>query len=481
MNLQYYIEFLDWRLTCAVNDNLLQTSLYITLRSVEMVALLRVLSILHIAVCMPVRWLAGNTENLAQYDFGAVSMGRTLDMLEDAFIKISSDGALLLDEDFVMNIFSDIVEEVEPFDKYLNFMFNEKSSNPVGTWNRENKVKPYQLLRKELFYPTRKDIQQTYDLTCQLACEAASIFLMEFRDPTKATSKYLSSISRPKSWCSASDETKSMFLNVSASNSVSEANHASYTVGLKLSGTIRLDHVCAEGQTRHNNDFGRGHEVLVKAGGRQNGNVNGNIGTYTTLCEEHQRSIIQAALENAHAIRRRFDDALARYAEGRREKEELAMQKKIDASREEYIVGVYFYEMYHSDRCWKNKIVARAQFGVLSSEAARLRAVKEQHLIRTLGLGWMQAHHPWSKNGKVYGATDFLTNLCLVVIPLAKELIVPDDSPVKLATAPDLCTLGTLSAIGEELETKCLETVTEFKREGREERDRRENDGLGDR
>jgi hypothetical protein len=64
---------------------------------------------------------------------------------------------------------------------------------------------------------------------------------------------------------------------------------------------------------------------------------------------------------------------------------------------------------------------------------------------------------------------------------LAKELIVPDDAPVKLPTAHDLCTLGTLSAIGEELETKRLETVTEFKQEGREERDRRENEGLGDR
>jgi len=118
---------------------------------------------------------------------------------------------------------------------------------------------------------------------------------------------------------------------------------------------------------------------MVKAGSRQNGSVNGNIVTYTTLWEEHQRSIIQAALENAHAIRRRFDDALARYAEGRREKEELAMQKNIDASREEYIVGVYFYEMYHSDRCWKNKRVARAQFGVLSSEAARLRTAPHSY------------------------------------------------------------------------------------------------------
>ncbi len=139
---------------------------------------------------------------------------------------------------------------------------------------------------------------------------------MEFRDPTKATSEYLSSISGPKSWCNASDETKSMTLNVSASNIVSEANYASSTVGLKLSCTIRLDHICTEGQTRHNNDFGHGHEVLVKAGSDQNNSADGNIGTYTALCEEHQRSIIQGALENAHATRRRFDNALARYAEG---------------------------------------------------------------------------------------------------------------------------------------------------------------------
>ena len=118
---------------------------------------------------------------------------------------------------------------------------------------------------------------------------------------------------------------------------------------------------------------------------------------------------------------------------------------------------------------------------MLGSKVAKLGAVNEQHLICTLGLGWMQAHHPWSKNDKVYIATHLLTNLCLVVIPLAKELIVPDDAPVKIPTAPNVCTLGTVSAIGEELETKCLETVTEFKQEGREERDRWDNEGLSDR
>ena len=162
-------------------------------------------------------------------------------------------------------------------------------------------------------------------------------------------------------------------------------------MGLKLSGTIRLDHVCAKGQTRHNNDFGLGHEVFVRGRGSRQKSVDRNLGTFTNLCKEHQRSIIQAALENAQATRRNFDDALERYDVGRQEKEELAIQKKIDALREEYIVVVYFYVIYHSERCWKTKRVARVQFGLLGSEAARLRAVKDQHLIRTLGLGWMQA------------------------------------------------------------------------------------------
>ncbi len=60
-------------------------------------------------------------------------------------------------------------------------------------------------------------------------------------------------------------------------------------------------------------------------------------------------------------------------------------------------------------------------------------------------------------------------------------LRVPDDAPVKLPTASDVCTLGTLSAIGEELKTKSLATITEFKHKCREERDRRDKEGLGDR
>jgi hypothetical protein len=57
---------------------------------------------------------------------------------EDAFTMISSNGSLILNEGFMMTIFSDIVHEVEPFEKYLHFMFKEKASNPFGTRAEED-------------------------------------------------------------------------------------------------------------------------------------------------------------------------------------------------------------------------------------------------------------------------------------------------------------------------------------------------------
>jgi hypothetical protein len=70
-------------------------------------------------------------------------MGRTVDMLEDTFNKICNDGSLILDEDFMMSIFSEIIEEVKPFKKYLKFTFNVKESNPIGSRAEDKKVKPY--------------------------------------------------------------------------------------------------------------------------------------------------------------------------------------------------------------------------------------------------------------------------------------------------------------------------------------------------
>jgi len=54
------------------------------LQSVEMMALARVCAIVHLAICQPVRWLAGNSQMLADHDWSVRSMGRVVDLLEPA-------------------------------------------------------------------------------------------------------------------------------------------------------------------------------------------------------------------------------------------------------------------------------------------------------------------------------------------------------------------------------------------------------------
>ena len=70
-----------------------------------MVALSRVCSIIHLSVCLPIRWLSGNTHELMRYDWSVRSMGICIDILEKAIEKICEDGAYILDDAFMMGIF----------------------------------------------------------------------------------------------------------------------------------------------------------------------------------------------------------------------------------------------------------------------------------------------------------------------------------------------------------------------------------------
>jgi hypothetical protein len=157
------------------------------LRSAEVVAMLRVLSILHIAICVPTRWLAGKTHELKEYNFGYYDMGKALDLMETAFESVLNDGSLIYDEEFMMNsIFAEISAEVDPFREYLQYVWVEKSGYTVAG-PRDETVLPIDELRAALFYPTRADIMQTNDLCSELGVVCSVAFLKEFRDTTKAT------------------------------------------------------------------------------------------------------------------------------------------------------------------------------------------------------------------------------------------------------------------------------------------------------
>ena len=55
-------------------------------------------------------------EDLARWDFGLLDMGDVVDTLEVAMEEIAGDGNLMINEYFVMNIFSEFQEKIDPFD-----------------------------------------------------------------------------------------------------------------------------------------------------------------------------------------------------------------------------------------------------------------------------------------------------------------------------------------------------------------------------
>ena len=113
-SLQIYdgrVDMLAFTNECLLSiENLLQRSLSIVLESMEVIAHPRVASILHLSVIWLLRWLAGKTHKLAHCQWGELSMGKAIDLFYEAFVKIEADGLLILDHEFMINIFSPLYE-----------------------------------------------------------------------------------------------------------------------------------------------------------------------------------------------------------------------------------------------------------------------------------------------------------------------------------------------------------------------------------
>ena len=97
-----------------------------------MVALLRICSIVHIVIFLPVRWLTGKSHLLAEYNWSIRSMGGVIDILKSDLNKIVQDKEFILDEMFMVDIFKELRDKLQPFHEYWVFMFNKKRMSLVA-------------------------------------------------------------------------------------------------------------------------------------------------------------------------------------------------------------------------------------------------------------------------------------------------------------------------------------------------------------
>ena len=484
MGRQYFVAFLHDFLCSNDTENGLQFSLYLTLRSVEVIAELRVASIFFIAIIVPMRWLAGNTHTLSHRKWGERSMPRSLDLAYQAFIAIQADGDKFLDEEFMMNIFQPLYQDVPELEEYLTYYFEEKESNPVGTSAKEDRVLAIDGAVAELFYPSRMENRQSTVECKPLAVRLAIRGIAECIDPRKALQEHLSAVEGKKSWKETSAAEKEQSLGIKANNDPSEGAFACFSDSHRQGGTIRLDHAAGEGQARFNADFARPIKELVS--GRRSKKKDENPetnGAFHKLAPELQTSLIYARKGKARLDRSRYTASVKLQAAMKEKKKKAKLNDQLKSADAALRDASYLFQQYHSDRCDKTAKEAYDVFNLFTTPTARYRYVKEQIHMRQLGLGWTEAHHPYSKGGYVYTPEELMEHFVKTVLPMASTKTIPTEPPLILPSLPKQlvnCTLGTKAHDNAKLDDTEGQDQSEFRRNTMKKREEMEEEGFGD-
>ena len=83
-NRNYCVDFLDEMISyCGREENILACNQMMLLSSVEFAVVAHLWSIFHLAIIMPMRWLACKTHKFAHRKWGYISMGKVMDKLKE--------------------------------------------------------------------------------------------------------------------------------------------------------------------------------------------------------------------------------------------------------------------------------------------------------------------------------------------------------------------------------------------------------------
>ncbi len=170
-------------------NNILVRCLFVLMTLEEMIAQSRLFAILYISFCLPMRWLAAKTPELGEWGWGPISNGDAIDTLQENMMDIVDDPTKILEECFMMSMFSKYIDMLPPFKKYWDHLFESKQMVVVASESGA-KVLQFAELRKGLFHPSDPMNAATNNCLVQLARVAAQGILDKLHDQKKATWKY---------------------------------------------------------------------------------------------------------------------------------------------------------------------------------------------------------------------------------------------------------------------------------------------------
>jgi hypothetical protein len=145
-------------------------------------------------------WFASNTFKIVHNNWGEKSMGRVINLVCNAIVAIQADGSLILKYNFMMSIFADLQKELQEFNTFMTWYFEEKECNTIGSSSKHQHILSVDKGTKMLFYLTEKQNIQMNALCLMLAAGLTTCLILELEDPRKANSDYLSAKGGKYSW-----------------------------------------------------------------------------------------------------------------------------------------------------------------------------------------------------------------------------------------------------------------------------------------
>ena len=414
MNRVVCLEYADHLLRMhKVRDNILLRNLFVLMTSSEMVAMSRLMSIFFLAFGLPLRFLAGKTKDMKEWNWGPVSMSRALDTFREKLMELKATPREILKEDFMMEWFSDYRHELPPVEEYYQKLYHVDNEVSIIARQSKSKVLSYSDLRQALFYPddetnrwSSATNKATDDRVVELAEVAAIALLDELHNEAKATWKYLSVSGSEYSWAHCPVEVKAALLGLAATNDYCESALGGVTQVMKNGGRVNIAGAAAQSDTSRNGYLDRTSKKkkYKTKGGKK---IEKKEGLFHSLNEKLRDAIIQVAIEDAPEARSENNAALEKQRQARLKKEEILKQKGLDKATGELADSICYYSRYHSDACIKDvkevtKLLKKHNQDKITNTGME-QILKENIRMRTKGCGWGKGSTPdfhisWSQD-----------------------------------------------------------------------------------
>lgn len=395
------LEFIIAFINCPKSENKLDKSLYTTLSCNEFVALLRANSLWKYIFSEPFRWLAGKGSKLK--GFSIFKMSRVLDCVDVGMQKIRDDARLVLDPDYMYDMFADLMREMPEFASWRQQQLEKKTTAEDG------KTEHY--LKREMLHELRTPAPgsgnaQVTDVTLAIIKVQATRALEKLYDPKIALADKLSSQDGVNSF-GRNMEAHARLEGVHVNNDPSEnkfaiADHVARTHRgisvLNLSGIV---------QQRGTGDFERPLTIISdrrkrKSTGEQPEQPQPKAGFFWSgLTTELRASMVRvarrelpAAIKAGRADKESHDtEELKRREESINRQLNVLVEKCAEAKEkfDEWVAAAK--EMTANGiKQWKEKLEARLKTLSIPQQIQELRRQIE---MRTLGLGWTQFSTKW--------------------------------------------------------------------------------------